>query len=696
MRKKANKYVNIRSWVAELHNVRASTAEYGFFSWAWKVFSVSDDELLETCGMDALCFLRCLRLGMKFSLMGSLNSIWLVPLYVTAESSPVTDLLTDPFVKMSVANLPVGSVRFTGTIVATYITVLLSLYLITIEYDWYTKYRHKYLSQRKPRNYAIYVSGIPEEHRSSYGLADFFRQCTSWRGSVYEAHVSMDIPSLEAKVSKRNLLVEKMEHISALERKKGTIQTHHSIQLLRGKGMKRVDSIKAFTDELIELNSTIALEVGRITRSNHRMRQHLTKLPPSRTLTAVNTDESADVDKTEMEELSDPPAPWDTENVEPNVSSNGFPIRSLPYSRRGLRDSAISSRLEYISDMEEGSLPSECEQSTKSSALPPSLSDGSNSGEVIDEHTEELTYPSHPVSHSHDTEKGVSPPLSFSIADTGEDNLTAVAHDVCEGVFEDTSFEARPAGDLLDILAISSEEVRFTSPDSSREDPDHETGECSYATVTPNAVDARSSVSSTSRTSRTSKASLQPFKKLGSLINTDGTSSWALGDTIRSTSTSVSSSVRSGVKKVGATTFQVGGQVKKVSKVGVTTVMAAGSLAGSGMKLAAELGLSTIQQAPDLGKTVGASLVASAAAVVPLRFGRSEGDPREAGFVVFRDLYTTQAARQMLQHDVGMYASWEIDRSMLSLFLTPPCCRLFCSVMYASGASSRSRRDLLA
>ena len=82
---------------------------------------------------------------------------------------------------------------------------------------------------------------------------------------------------------------------------------------------------------------------------------------------------------------------------------------------------------------------------------------------------------------------------------------------------------------------------------------------------------------------------------------------------------------------------------------------AAGSIAGSGVKMAAELGLSTLQQAPDLGKTVGASLVSSAAAVVPLRFGRSEGEPRAAGFVVFRDLYTTQAARQMLQHHVGKY-----------------------------------------
>jgi hypothetical protein len=36
-----------------------------------------------------------------------------------------------------------------------------------------------------------------------------------------------------------------------------------------------------------------------------------------------------------------------------------------------------------------------------------------------------------------------------------------------------------------------------------------------------------------------------------------------------------------------------------------------------------------------------------------MRMNLSEGQPREAGFVVFNDLYTTQAARQMLQHPSG-------------------------------------------
>lgn len=107
--------------------------------------------------------------------------------------------------------------------------------------------------------------------------------------------------------------------------------------------------------------------------------------------------------------------------------------------------------------------------------------------------------------------------------------------------------------------------------------------------------------------------------------------------------------MKSGAKRVTSGTVNLGSKVKKVSSVGASKVRAAKKKGVSGVKKAAELGIQTIQQAPDLG----AHLASSAAAMVPLRLGRTDGKPRDAGFVVFRDLYTTQAARQMLQHHKG-------------------------------------------
>jgi Late exocytosis, associated with Golgi transport len=106
LRKHVPRLYNIRSWVPELKCDLAVQSldcdNEGFLasyvSWTWKVYQVSDDDLLKQCGMDALCFIRCLRLGWKLSCFGVFNSFWLIPLFVTAKSTSETEYLTDKFV----------------------------------------------------------------------------------------------------------------------------------------------------------------------------------------------------------------------------------------------------------------------------------------------------------------------------------------------------------------------------------------------------------------------------------------------------------------------------------------------------------------------------------------------------------------------------------------------------------------------
>jgi calcium permeable stress-gated cation channel len=70
---------NVRSWADGLHNKLADT-HYGFIDWAWNLWWISDDDFREACGMDALCFIRVLRFGLKISLLGMFNSLWLCPM----------------------------------------------------------------------------------------------------------------------------------------------------------------------------------------------------------------------------------------------------------------------------------------------------------------------------------------------------------------------------------------------------------------------------------------------------------------------------------------------------------------------------------------------------------------------------------------------------------------------------------------
>jgi Late exocytosis, associated with Golgi transport len=118
VRQKFPKLFNIRSWVeyGDLKCDLAQTQTYGFISWTWKVFDVDDDQLLTSCGMDALCFLRCLRLGTKLSFVGCINAIWLIPTFYTAGG--LKNIEQDKFVLMSVANLKPSSPRFAAVVVS--------------------------------------------------------------------------------------------------------------------------------------------------------------------------------------------------------------------------------------------------------------------------------------------------------------------------------------------------------------------------------------------------------------------------------------------------------------------------------------------------------------------------------------------------------------------------------------------------
>lgn len=680
LRRKFPVLYNIRSWVPEIKTDLATNQEYGFFSWCWQVFKISDDDLLDTCGMDALCFLRALRLGAKLAFMCSINAMWLIPLYLTSEESPETEYLTDPFVLMSMANVPNNSTRFIGTILAAYIIMLSSMYMISREYDWFTEYRHKYLSQKKARNYTVYVSGIPESIQSSFALADHFRQSTSWSHAVFEADVAMDIPTLEAKVAKRDKLVETIEHIRALERKKGVTKRHHSMkikQILKGEGVKKVDSVSTYMAELDHLNSQISLQIGQVRGSNHRMRQHLKKSHVTSRHLSMDDDIMS---PSEGFSPSDRRAGVRTSISAPTLVTH-------PYSNSSMRglgidqdDERFSAIMEYCVDIEGGNpmspiasegdpmSPSASEGNLNIEALQPSSSDESrrNSVAVTEPSTDESKFTSQYNTQLSDISaerENPHPFLTMFGLDTSvfnrstidlneirdpEDTLNSLSVDSPDKVYEDKVDESVRVGFDLDQDFPDSSNVPLYGHGMEPMGLDFDT---SYYGDLPKDIGQGDFDTSMLIGTSGMLPEIPEHSSDGSQINSRGSLSRGSSGS-RSSNWNVESirdSMKSGAKRVTSGTVNLGSKVKKVSSVGASKVRAAKKKGVSGVKKAAELGIQTIQQAPDLG----AHLASSAAAMVPLRLGRTDGKPRDAGFVVFRDLYTTQAARQMLQHHKG-------------------------------------------
>ncbi|KAF0696912.1 hypothetical protein As57867_012312, partial [Aphanomyces stellatus] len=77
----------VRRCLRKHFNCRATPvaeASYSAFGWIRPVLAQSDDAILEHCGLDALCFLRLLRLGRNIALGSMVISIMLIPVYATA------------------------------------------------------------------------------------------------------------------------------------------------------------------------------------------------------------------------------------------------------------------------------------------------------------------------------------------------------------------------------------------------------------------------------------------------------------------------------------------------------------------------------------------------------------------------------------------------------------------------------------
>ena len=266
LRNRFPRIYNVRSWAPDIQTDLANTF-FGSVSWCWRVWFVGDDDFREQCGMDALSFVRILRFGLRLSLVGAFNSIWLLPVYGTSPIVKANKHITDPLAKLTVGYVPSGSPRFIATVLATYIHFGAMMYLLLKEFEWFTENRHKYLTALEPRNYTAYVSHIPAEYRTSAKLLDYFRSCFS-HDAVLEAHIALKIPLLEKQFTVRGKLVDKLEHAINVKEVTGNNPTHRSI--LAGSTAK-VSSIETFSDELQQMNEEIKSRVLEIEERNDAM-----------------------------------------------------------------------------------------------------------------------------------------------------------------------------------------------------------------------------------------------------------------------------------------------------------------------------------------------------------------------------------------------------------------------------------------
>lgn len=203
----------------------------------------------------------------------------------------------DKLESVTLGNIPESNPALLSATVACYIVYSFALFLLYREFSWFTAHRHRFLSEKRPDNYTVYVKFIPPHLRSNEALLDYFRSIFG-REAVLDARIAYEIPSLEKAVADRDLLcgtderVGKLEHAINVLDVKGQRPRHKKIIVpdvtkanpTKGSGCscgppaETVDSIDDYTTELDALNTKIAKlmdDIDEKTKSDNAFRDDL-------------------------------------------------------------------------------------------------------------------------------------------------------------------------------------------------------------------------------------------------------------------------------------------------------------------------------------------------------------------------------------------------------------------------------------
>jgi len=242
---------NLKKSFPAFHTPVADDA-FGRISWMWKVFTVSYDDIRDQCGMDAMTTVRLLEFGVKLSLVGVFNSIFLLPIYGLMGDVVANEGVSDPIKEVSLSNLGQGSNFAIVTTFSAYILFGAAMYFIAKDFEWFTAHRHTFLSKKRVQNYSIFLSGLPPEMQNNRALREYFAICFS-HNAVADVHVALAISNLEKKVAKRNALLPKLEHSINVLTIKGETPMHKA----KICGGEKVWSVPAYSKEIADLNEEI-------------------------------------------------------------------------------------------------------------------------------------------------------------------------------------------------------------------------------------------------------------------------------------------------------------------------------------------------------------------------------------------------------------------------------------------------------
>ena len=136
-----------------------NTSKKSIISLVLSALNTKDEDIFIFAGIDALVYIRFLRLMLKFALCTMpYGLIVLLPLNAVGENK-----LTDGLNRLSMSNIPARSSHLWAHWVAVWFYSILVFYFCLQEWKIYIKFRQRFLKKGMGHQFAVLVREIPDE-----------------------------------------------------------------------------------------------------------------------------------------------------------------------------------------------------------------------------------------------------------------------------------------------------------------------------------------------------------------------------------------------------------------------------------------------------------------------------------------------------------------------------------------------------
>lgn len=171
-------------------------------------------QVLRCGGYDVLVYLRFIKLAMRiFGCFAPYAFVVLLPVNASVYYSvPLTagpleeeedDAPTNTFNRLSLSSMPRKDPRMWAHCLGVYLLTGLAMHFLNVECKWYTRLRHRFLTERDhARQRTVLVQQVPVELQSSPKLAEYFAKL--YPGKVVGAVVCRKTDRLDALVAARD------------------------------------------------------------------------------------------------------------------------------------------------------------------------------------------------------------------------------------------------------------------------------------------------------------------------------------------------------------------------------------------------------------------------------------------------------------------------------------------------------------